>query len=85
MGVPYPFDIPSRSDLECSSDMVKKGYIIGIKILVYLGLGVFILIKGEDYFNLSSGVRKILIAMLFLFAFLRMFEGYQWYRVRREE
>lgn len=85
MVVPYPCDIRSRSDLECSSHMVKKEYIIGIKILVYLGLGVFILMKGEDYFSLSSGVRKILIVLLFLFASLRIFEGYQWYRDRRED
>ena len=65
--------------------MVKKGYIIGIKILVYLSLGFFIVFKGADYFDLSPGVRKILIVMLFLFACLRMFEGYQWYREKRED
>jgi len=60
--------------------MGSKGYMIAIKVVVYLGLGIFILWKGEAYFHLSSGVRKILIGLLFLMAALRMFEGWQWYR-----
>lgn len=64
---------------------MTKGYMIGLKILVYLSLGFFILFKGADYFDLSSGVRKIIIGLLFLMALLRMFEGYQWFRAKRED
>lgn len=65
--------------------MPGKGYISGFKILIYLSLGLFMLFKGEAYFHLSTGVRKILIALLFLFAFLRIFEAFQMYRAGREE
>lgn len=65
--------------------MLTKGYIILAKILIYMGLGLFILFWGEVYFHLSSGVRKILIAMLFLFAFLRIFEWFQIFRTKKEE
>lgn len=64
--------------------MLNKGYAILAKILIYLSLGLFILFQGEMYFTLSPGFRKILIVMLFLFAFLRILEAIQWYQVRQE-
>ncbi len=65
--------------------MLSKRYMIVVKIMIYLSLGLFILFKGEAYFHLSPGVRKLLIAMLFLFAFLRIFEAFQMYRAGIEE
>lgn len=63
--------------------MLTRGYVISFKILLYLSLAFFILFKGSAYFHLSSGFRKILVAMLFLFAILRIFEGFQLYKARQ--
>ncbi len=65
--------------------MLSRGYVISFKILIYLSLAFFILFKGATYFHLSSGFRKILVAMLFLFAILRIFEGFQLYRARQKD
>ncbi|MBK7425651.1 MAG: hypothetical protein IPI60_00735 [Saprospiraceae bacterium] len=64
--------------------MLNRRYTTFIKILIFLSLGFFFLFKGKEYFDLSTGVRKILIVLFFLFASLRIFEAYQMYKTRRE-
>lgn len=59
-----------------------KEYILLFKVVIFLGLALFLLFYGKVFFVMPGSWRFILIGGLFLLAALRLFE---WWTLRKEE
>jgi|GEM_PF-4068789 len=55
-----------------------KKHILLFKVLIFAGIALFLILYGRKYFTMPDTWLYILIIVLLLLAFLRLFEWWTW-------
>lgn len=76
--------INQKLSQNCFTMQANRVFFIWVKMLVFLTLAVFLLLFGKSYFSMPDVIRKTLTVLLFLFAALRAFELYQFYKYKNK-
>jgi len=53
---------------------MSKIFVLSLKALIFLGLGLFLLIQGEQYFSMPSAVRHLIVLQCFILFVLKLVE-----------